>query len=44
MKNRKPTEPRLTMTWVPVRDKQGRVHMEARWTAHTGRPSMHQAA
>lgn len=22
----------VQMTWVPVRDEQGRTHMEARWT------------
>lgn len=26
------TRPALRMSWVPVRDARGRVHLEARWT------------
>ncbi len=33
MRDLKETKTRLTMTWVPVRDANGRVRMEARWAA-----------
>lgn len=29
----------LTMTWVPVRDARGRVHMEAHWTSPVTQPT-----
>lgn len=32
---------RVEVTWVPVRDRRGRTHMEARWT--TSRTSEHAA-
>ncbi|WP_275403394.1 hypothetical protein [Nocardioides limicola] len=33
MKDRTCGRSGLTLRWVPVKDKSGRVHMEARWTA-----------
>jgi hypothetical protein len=33
MRDQKATKTGLSMSWVPVRDASGRVHMEARWTA-----------
>jgi len=46
MRDQKETGRGLTMTWVPVRDANGRVHMEARWSvpasSHT-KPRPHAA-
>ncbi len=33
MRDLKETKTRLTMTWVPVRDANGRVRMEVRWAS-----------
>ncbi|WP_162599769.1 hypothetical protein [Nocardioides solisilvae] len=46
MADRKMTEDRSTlrMSWVPVRDAQGRVRMQARWAATPVVPRARQAA
>jgi hypothetical protein len=48
MRDQKATKTGLTMSWVPVRDANGRVHMEAHWTApattaKSGKPRPHAA-
>lgn len=30
----------VEMTWIPVRDRHGRVHMEARWQAQSASDKM----
>ncbi|HYU84115.1 MAG TPA: hypothetical protein VEK80_04870 [Kribbellaceae bacterium] len=37
MRDHKATKTGLILSWVPVRDANGRVRMEAHWTVQTGK-------